>query len=89
MLKEKRDRDAALPSERAIPKKKKKLATHTYMEERCDNHRGCCYILKSTNQHHKMTTTEQAQWAQAVANNLGRGNSQLTTHDLITKYEDG
>jgi hypothetical protein len=85
MLKEKRDRDAALPSERAI---QKKLAIHTHMEERCDNHRGC-YVLKSTNQPHKMTTTEKAQWAQAVANNLGGATVNQPPHDLITKYEDG
>jgi hypothetical protein len=58
MLKEKRARDNALPSEQLM--EKNIFNTWRYREERCDNHRGCCFVLKSTGNHYKVTTLQQA-----------------------------
>jgi hypothetical protein len=67
ILKEKRARDKALLSERLI--QKNIFGIWAYKEERCDNRKGYCYVLKSTGNHYRVTTPQQALWAQAIANN--------------------
>jgi hypothetical protein len=56
MLKEKRARDNVLPLEQLI--KKNIFNTWRYREERCDNYRGCCFVLKSTGNYYKVTTLQ-------------------------------
>jgi hypothetical protein len=52
MLKEKRARDNALPLEQLI--EKNIFNTWRYREERYDNCRGCCFVLKSTGNYYKV-----------------------------------
>ena len=87
MLKEKRARDDALPSERLI--EKNIFSTWRCREERCDNRRGCCFVLKSSGQHYKVTTPQQAEWAAAIANNHGGATLNQPPYDLIARFEDG
>jgi hypothetical protein len=87
MLKEKRARENALPSERLI--EKNIFDTWRCREERCDNHRGYCFVLKSTGQHYKVTTSQQAEWAEAIAKNLRGATLNQPPYDLITRFEDG
>jgi hypothetical protein len=58
MLKEKRARENALPLERLI--EKNIFNTWRCREKRCNNRRGCCFVLKSTGQHYKVMTSQQA-----------------------------
>jgi hypothetical protein len=56
ILKEKRARENALPLKRLI--EKNIFNTWRYREERCNNRKGCCFVLKSTSQHYKVTTSQ-------------------------------
>jgi hypothetical protein len=56
ILKEKRARDNALPLEQLI--EKNIFNTWRYREERCNNYRGYCFVLKSTSNHYKVMTLQ-------------------------------
>jgi hypothetical protein len=81
MLKEKRARENALPLERLI--EKNIFDTWRCREERCDNHRGYCFVLKSTSQHYKVIISQQAKWAEAIAKNLREATLNQPPYNLI------
>jgi hypothetical protein len=87
MLKEKRARDNALPLEQLI--EKNIFNTWRYRKERCDNRRGCCFVLKSTGNHYKVMTLQQAEWAEAITKHHRGATLNQPPYDLIARFEDG
>jgi hypothetical protein len=86
ILKEKRARDNALPLERLI--EKNIFNTWRCREERCDNRRGYCFVLKSTGQHYKVITSQQAKWAAAITKNHRGATLNQPPYNLIAQFKD-
>ena len=43
---------------------------YTCVEQGCHNRGRCCYVLKSEKTHHKISPTEQWEWAKALGANM-------------------
>jgi len=83
MLRDKKERDSTLDSEVAI---RKKIFGIYICEERCPNFKGCCFELRRTKQHHKVTTVKQDEWAKAVVSDVRGATLDQPPTDGIAKY---
>jgi len=83
----KKTRDASTDTKEAT--RQKIFVFHVCTEDRCDNYRGCCYKLKSTKTHHRVTALEQDEWARHVI--IGFEDVSIDTPPAawIAKYLEG
>jgi hypothetical protein len=58
-------------------------------EARCNNRRGCCYVLKSKGTHHGVSIMEQDEWANAILLKIPGVDFQTPPASWIARYQDG